>query len=88
MTPDVNGLIVQHEQRFANSFLAVEVNSVTSLDELIVHNVVGSFLYVANECSQLLLGGLSNILEFVHSIFQPLIVQIAICVLFLFLMVP
>ncbi len=68
MTPYINSLIVQHEKWFAYSFPAVEVDSVASLNELIVNDVVWSFLYVTNEGFQFLLWSFSNVLELVHPI--------------------
>ena len=87
MTPYINGLIVQHEERFAYSFPAVEVYSVASLNELIVNDVVWSFLYVTNESFQFLLRSFSNVLELVHPVLQPLIMMQVAIMTFLFLII-
>ena len=61
--PYIHGLVVQHEQGFAQTAFAVEVNAIAPLYVLIVDNVVRCLFDVADECLDLLLALVPEVLQ-------------------------
>ncbi len=66
MAPYINGFIMEHEKRFPDLSVTIEVDSVAILDVLVINKVVRGIFDMANECLQFDLTEMSYFLEFVE----------------------
>lgn len=66
MAPDVDRLIVKHEQGLADLTRAIEVDTVPPRDELIVYQMRGSIFNVTDKGLELDLPQVPHFLQFVH----------------------
>ncbi len=49
MAPDINGFIMEHEERFPDLSVTIEVDSVAILDVLVINKVVRGIFDMTNE---------------------------------------